>query len=369
MDGAPWGGSEELWSQTAVRLHDAGHHIVVSTTWWPSASSKLLPLKAQGIEISLVKRPSDRSLIARGVYKLTSRRQRALWLKRSKAELVVISQGKVLDGAAEWMEVCHRNGWPFVTIVHCNSELWWPDDEESMALAAAYSSALRVFGVSRHNLDQLENQVGELTNLELVWNPFNVRSDVVTPWPDSYDSWRIACVATLGPGHKGQDLLLQVLSHPQWRQRPVEVSFYGMGACRGSLQRLAQKLQLSNVHFRGHVADVNAIWEKNHLLVLPSRFEGLPLALVEAMWCARPVVVTDVGGNAEICIDGETGFVADAAAVRSIEEALERAWDRRADWSEMGKRGRARVESLVPKDPIGTFCKQLLDCVATPGRS
>ena len=38
---------------------------------------------------------------------------------------------------------------------------------------------------------------------------------------------------------------------------------------------------------------------RNHLLVLPSRAEGTPIALVEAMICARPAVVTDVGGNVE----------------------------------------------------------------------
>ena len=67
-------------------------------------------------------------------------------------------------------------------------------------------------------------------------------------------------------------------------------------------------LQLKNVHFRGHVNDIRAIWEQNHLLVLPSRYEGLPLALVEAMWCGRPAVVTDVGGNAELCVGKRNGI-------------------------------------------------------------
>jgi glycosyltransferase involved in cell wall biosynthesis len=129
--------------------------------------------------------------------------------------------------------------------------------------------------------------------------------------------------------------------------------------CERNLRKLASSLQLKNVRFRGHVANVQAIWEENHLLVLPSRFEGLPLALVEAMWCARPATVTDVGGNAEMCVDGETGFVATAPAVGLMEQTLERAWNRRHEWESMGKAARARAEQFIPKDPIGNFCRQL----------
>ena len=65
------------------------------------------------------------------------------------------------------------------------------------------------------------------------------------------------------------------------------------------------------------------------MLVMPSRFEGLPLAIVEAMLCARPVVATDVAGHAEVVEDGVTGFLADAPTVGAIAAALERCWVRR----------------------------------------
>ena len=98
------------------------------------------------------------------------------------------------------------------------------------------------------------------------------------------------------------------------------------------------------------------------MLVLPSRYEGLPLVLVDAMRCGRPAVVTDVGGNAELCVDGETGFVAPSATVACFGQTLQRAWDARAGWPRLGEAARARVESLVPKDPIGLFCARLKAC-------
>jgi glycosyltransferase involved in cell wall biosynthesis len=249
---------------------------------------------------------------------------------------------------------------PFVTIVHCNSDALWPSDESSGDMASAYRAAKVVFCVSRHNLELLECQIGEaLTNSQIVWNPFNVPGGEPTAWPANDGIWKLACVGRLDPGAKGQDLLFHTLSQPQWSGRPVEINLYGSGPCENSLRRLMKKLKLRSVHFHGYTNDVKAVWAQNHLLVLPSRFEGLPLALVEAMWCGRPAVVTDIGGNAELCVDGETGYVAAAPAVSLVAETMERAWNDRDRWQNMGVAAGARVRSLLPKDPVGDFCEQL----------
>ena len=87
--------------------------------------------------------------------------------------------------------------------------------------------------------------------------------------------------------------------------------------------------------------------------------------VVESMWCGRPAVVTDVGGNPKLCIDGETGFVAPAATVSSFSSALQRAWDRRKDWPHLGKAARALAESRIPEDPVALFCEQLKTLAAT----
>ena len=68
--------------------------------------------------------------------------------------------------------------------------------------------------------------------------------------------------------------------------------------------------------------------------------EGMPLALVEAMWCGRPVVTTDVGGVSEVIKDDITGFVAEAAVAtvaESLGGALERMRLQRDRLQEIGK--------------------------------
>jgi glycosyltransferase involved in cell wall biosynthesis len=121
-----------------------------------------------------------------------------------------------------------------------------------------------------------------------------------------------AFVGRLDPVPKGQDILFEVLSGPLWMSRPWQLTLYGEGRKRNGLERLAQRLGISDrVMFAGFMPP-EEIWTGNHVLVMPSRFEGLPLAMVEAMLCGRPVVATDVAGHAEIIQYGVTGFLADA---------------------------------------------------------
>ena len=360
MAGAPWGGSEELWSQAASRLHQAGEHVAVSVAWWPQLSPKITALARQGLELRLRNRPPtgmNRLRLLFGPQPDTFLEE-AAWLRRQRPDLIVISQGGNADGW-EWMTFCRNAGLPYVVVIQCNHEEWWPSDHGRAELEASYHAARAVYGVSRQNLELLERQIGSrLPNAGVVWNPSSVSSDRAPEWPTA-NVHKLACVARLEPAAKGQDLLFQVLACRHWRERPVEVNLYGTGACGKTLEHLARYLQLANVRFRGYAEDVRTIWEENHLFILPSRYEGLPVALVEAMLCERPAIVTDVGDSAELCLNEETGFVASAPTVSSLGHAMERAWARREDWQAMGSAARARAERLVPRDPVGAFCQEL----------
>ncbi len=101
------------------------------------------------------------------------------------------------------------------------------------------------------------------------------------------------------------------------------------------------------------------IWAKNQALILPSRYEGLPLSLVESMLCRRFGIVTDVSGNKEIIMDNENGFLAQAPKAEFVDEAMERAWQRRNEWQQIGERARSYIESIVPQDPVHFFYDEL----------
>ncbi len=100
---------------------------------------------------------------------------------------------------------------------------------------------------------------------------------------------------------------------------PARLVIAGSGPLLNNLARLSSHLGLhERVKFLGFEPNVKRWFQAADGFVLSSRWEGLPMALLEAAACALPVVATDVPGSREIVLDGETGTLvppADASAL------------------------------------------------------
>jgi glycosyltransferase involved in cell wall biosynthesis len=370
MARSPWGGSEELWSQAAFRLQQSGHQVRVSMQHWDSPAPQLVKLSQAGIDVDL-RRDTTWAFIARGGRRLLGttieeieQKTCADWLRRTRPNLCCLSSGWIAESIA-WMSACRNLNLPYVLVVHVNAEQHWPDDWLASRLREAYLGARICFFVSRRNQELLEDQIGErLSNARVIRNPFNVDYDAAPAWPDEGNDWRLACVARLEPDVKGQDLLVKTLSQQKWRERPLRIMMFGNGPTGMGIRKLCTLYDVPRVEFAGCVSDVEAIWKTNHALILASRFEGLPLALVEAMLCSRMAIVTDVGGNTEVVRDGVTGFVAKAPTLSLMDEAMERAWQHRKDWKAMGELAGRTIRQIVSNDPVKEFCECLLETAA-----
>jgi glycosyltransferase involved in cell wall biosynthesis len=177
----------------------------------------------------------------------------------------------------------------------------------------------------------------------------------------------MACVGRLRVGDKGQHLLLACLAEEPWRSRPYRLSFYGEGPDRKYLEDLVEFYGLEEkIHFAGHTKDVGGIWMRSHLAVQPSFVEGAPQSLLEAMLCRRTCVATAVSGIPEWVEEGRTGFLAAAPTVHHLRLALERAWENRHRWREMG--GAARDACLAKRDadPAGSLLGLLCEAAKQP---
>jgi glycosyltransferase involved in cell wall biosynthesis len=95
-------------------------------------------------------------------------------------------------------------------------------------------------------------------------------------------------------------------------------------------------------------------------LLLPSAGEGLPISLVEAMICGRVPVATDVGGNAELIIDEYNGFLAVSPATYAFSDALERTWNVKNDWEQIGTNAFNNIKSVIDTKPQVTIYKLML---------
>jgi glycosyltransferase involved in cell wall biosynthesis len=365
-----WGGSEELWSATAAVLASEGHGITVFKSGVDDSEPRIRRLRELSARIrdltrfplmprrlfTLVRSLSSGAAYGHEVVRLSI----GLALSR-RPDLVVVSQGGNHDGYF-LAEVCRRLRLPYAIVSHKASELYWPTDRQQKTIAAVYRAARACFFVSEHSRRLTEEQLGfALPAAAVVRNPFLVPWEPRTDWPDDRHEWRLACIGRLHPKEKGQDLLLRVLARPRWRDRPLAVTFYGDGLQHASLERMARNLGLTSVTFAGFVRDVFAIWSSHHGLILPSRCEGLPIVLVEAMLSGRVPVVTDVGGNAEVVEDGVSGYLAAAATEDALDDAMERAWNERHRWREIGAAAAARIRTLIPREPERCFAEHLVE--------
>ena len=377
----PWGGSEELWAGTAEELKQRGHTVEASKTFVSYDHFRIKQLHQAGIRVHeyyvKFKRPSIRRIcnrfLPRKLHFSTRNRRHDYWIRRlheMKAELVVVCQSANHDGL-ELAQVCIEAGLPYVIIVQKASDHDWPGDSTRVLMKKAFLGALRSYFVSNHNLELSQFQIGcTIPNASVVRNPFKIQSVESLPYAEPVDGvYRLACLARMNVFDKGQDILLKVLAQDKWKQRPLHVDFYGKGMHQEGLEGMARYLGVDNAHFLGFTNYVTDVWRTHHGLVLPSRAEGLPLVLIEAMLSGRVPIITDAGGSGEVVLDGKTGFLAEAANMQSLDSALERAWAVRDTWHEMGQAAAASVVQMVPVNPCSTFASELEEIASLASES
>lgn len=122
------------------------------------------------------------------------------------------------------------------------------------------------------------------------------------------DQQAIAVVARLAE-QKGHATLLTAVSQLACREQ-VKFVLFGDGPLRDSLVRTASELGVGDlVTFAGMRTNITALLPAFDIFVLPSLWEGLPIAVLEAMTVGVPVIATAVAATPEVVKDGETGLL------------------------------------------------------------
>ena len=368
-----WGGSEELWAKSIPALQGYGFQVYVMKKKINRKHAKFIDLEKSGVilEEFLQKKEKKSELIRTlsKIYKKIARKlfreEEFIWpftqkLLRINPDLVVIAQGINFDGLGNAFQ-CAKHHVPYVVIAQKAVDFYWPEFYNRPHMIDALKQAERCFFVSRHNQTLTEEQFGlRLSNAQVIHNPVKMTSGIL-PFPSVSNGYHLACIGRLFVLDKGQDILLRILAKDKWKSRPLRVSFIGTGGDAEGLQAMAKLLDMEEtIEFIGHVDDIEELWRTHHALVLPSRSEGLPLSMIEAMAAGRPVIVSDAGGNAEVVEDGVNGFIG-FAHEKSFEDAMERAWKRREGWQQIGLNGAAYVSGNIPASPETEFASYLME--------
>jgi glycosyltransferase involved in cell wall biosynthesis len=140
----------------------------------------------------------------------------------------------------------------------------------------------------------------------------------------------------------------------------AKLRFVGDGPLRDELEQIASRLGVSDrVEFTGSVDDVTPHLEWAHVLLLTSRSEGLPGAILEAGAAGIPTVAVDVGGVTEAVSDGVGGFVTERDP-DAIAAALSRLDDDRALLEQLGSQARAETRERFAMDLVIDRYERLL---------
>ena len=353
-----WAGTEEVWAQFAQLALAQGHTVHASVHWRVGQSARIEALRQLGLEVSIRKpfRPVR-------LYLLKERVQSDMKaIEQFKPDALIINSGSLFDvlNLPALRQFCDRSTLPKIFFCHFVAEGFVPQNRENLR---AFAETMQgwVF-VSKHNKQLAERQLAyRFKNAQVIANAPRVQLGEPLRWP-AEDVFQFACVARMETQWKGQDVLLEVLSGEEWRDRSWHLNLYGTGPDDTYINQLIDYYQLANrVTCRGYISNIQSVWAKNHLMVLASRGEGMPLAVLEAMICGRPTVTTDVGGNREILETGKTGFIAEVATPASFGRAMEQAWDARKRWTQMGESAYAEVaeSSLKPPQELLTYVASL----------
>ena len=124
---------------------------------------------------------------------------------------------------------------------------------------------------------------------------------------------------------KGQDVLLRAIAGRQDALRALErkTLFIGGGNTLEDMRRFSGELGISDlVEFAGEIPNASRYLDCGKILVAPSRWEGLPLLILEAAARHKLVIASDCPGNRDIISDGESGLLFPVGNVARLAELM-----------------------------------------------
>ena len=374
-----WGGSEELWAKSIPFLKAEGiHDITVFKNTINRVHPEWVKLEKLGVKFRELE-PHYTLLKGIGI-KLKNALYRIYdklglvtynWnkpaelfynkIKQLRPDLVLVSQAINFDGLV-YANQCYKLNIPYTIVSHKAVDFYWPQASERVYMRDTMVNARKCLFVSAHTRRVTEEQFAvKLTNSDLVFNPVKTHVEPL-PFPDVTNGYRLACIGRLFVLDKGQDMLLRILAQPKWRERDITLVFIGTGPDLEGLTEMAKFLQLNNVKFAGYMGDLKGIWTNHHALIMPSRSEGLPLTIIEAMSLGRPVITTNAGGNNEIIQNGVTGFVGEANEF-DFEKTMDMAWAKREEWAGIGIKAAQYIADTIPECPERLFAYILMNSI------
>ena len=155
---------------------------------------------------------------------------------------------------------------------------------------------------------------------------------------------------------KAHNVLIQAMPSILKKYPNFKIGICGNGALRSDLESQILRLDLcDSIKLLGIRDDVNGVLSAADVFVLPSRWEGLPIALLEAMSVGLPIVATKVEGVDEVVKDGEHGFLIPVENSEALADAILQLLGDRQLRQKMGAAAKSHVLKQYTED---SMCEQ-----------
>jgi colanic acid/amylovoran biosynthesis glycosyltransferase len=256
------------------------------------------------------------------------------------------------------MLLSRYSGVPFTFTTHAyDLFVNFPYASEKLARAAA------VFTISNYNKRYLTDEHNcPPEKVHLLRVPFNKdRCDRISR--NERDAKLIVSVGRLHP-IKGLDYALEAIRIVSQKHKDICLVLVGDGPLENHLKTKAKQLGIeANVKFLGTMNNEAALElvSSSALFLLPSVIgpdgdrDGIPTAMIEAMYLETPVVSTRISGIPELVDDGVNGFLAEPGDVETLADRIDRLMGDEALRLEMGRRAREKVEHGFYEDSSGSI--------------
>lgn len=123
---------------------------------------------------------------------------------------------------------------------------------------------------------------------------------------------------------KNHEVLVKAIATIIERGHDVKLYLYGQGELEVSIKELVKKIHMEkNIYFCGLTDNIYSVMEKCDIFVLPSLYEGMPMALIEAMGTGMPILASNVGGIPDMIENEKSGLLCEPT-VDGVVEGLER---------------------------------------------
>ncbi len=156
---------------------------------------------------------------------------------------------------------------------------------------------------------------------------------------------------------KNQSLIIRAIKILSDKGYDLSLDLYGSGENENVYNELIKSLSLENkVRIRGLIDDVFPVMHNADIFVLPSKYEGMPMTLIEAMGTGLPIIASRVGGIPDMIISGEEGILIDPNLddlVASLEKLMNNPGLRKT----IGEQARIRSHVFSAKTMANNYSK------------